>query len=321
LLALAGCAEPRFGAPDTLDSSSPGNGLDAQEAACEAAQCPAAPDLGWDAGGLLDASYDAVVMTGDPVRDSWIGRYAVRSAMYSVDGILHGSAELLSLVEIKAGATGLVLEEQLCKFEGGWNTLGIEGYLRFEFPPSKSSATMSYTDKDFASATNTFAFGYGELPEACVGASTLAVPPAPWRTSDCICAQEIGPPSDLRDCRITDPEPDTHPGITLNGLVNGSVWSYYGVQQQRIRYLNGYRRGQNLYASQEGRDTTHIFDCAGPPTGCIIGAAVPCPPKYNESQFVPILGDYDCKRVVLEEAGLFPTPIPAFPAACPNDLQ
>ena len=334
---LSACADPRFGDTDAGGAGQLGNGQDAQQGLpCDAGSCPDSPNGGPDADGPdadgpdadgpdadspADASDDGAALTGDPVRDTWIGRYAVRSAMYSVDGFLHSVAEMLSLVQIKASGAGLVLEEQLCKFEGGWNTVLVEGYVRYEFPPVKSTATMSYTSEGFGSATNIFAYGYAEPPAACLGAATLAVDPAPpWWTGDCSCTQESGPPTDLSDCRITDPEPDSHPGITLDALVNGTVWPYYGVQQQRVRYLNGYRQGNRLYASQEARDTTHIFECPGAPAGCLVGAAVACPPRYNTSEFAPIAGNYDCQRLVLEESGLFPTPIAPFPAACPNDL-
>lgn len=293
LVTLVGCADPRFDRDD-------GGSLDAG----------------------ADRSGDEAGTAGDPVRDRWLGRYAVRTALFAVDGILQNAAQMLSLVEIKRGGDGLVLEEQLCKFEGGWNDLLVEGQLRFLFPDTKQQAPLSYDADTFSSAVNVFTYGYGPLPPGCATASSLALGPVPpWRSGDCLCVQDPGPPSDLRDCRINDVDGDGQAGFSFQFAVSGIPWVYQAVQEERIRYLNGYRQGDRLFAGQEFDLNTSILGCSGPPGDCQPSDGTSCPAKYNRSEFAPIMGDFTCARAIEREPDLFPGPVVAFPAGCRADIQ
>jgi hypothetical protein len=141
-----------------------------------------------------------------------------------------------------------------------------------------------------------------------------------WLRSSCGCPEPDASmlPAQESDCRVTDPDHDGRPGATLSMLVSGQEWTYEVLQQVRLRYLNGYRGRNGLYAELETRAETKVLRCfeTDLTPGCQLRDPAPCAAKYNKTEFVEVGDEYDCVRVIAEKAGLFPNPMPMFPAAC-----
>jgi hypothetical protein len=294
---LAGCTEPRFAPEKSAD----------QSAADASGTAPAeGPD-------------------DDPRWAPWIGHYAARSIMYATDGLLRPTSEELSLVVIEQRGDRLVLSQQLCLFEGGWSFVGLEGNLRYRYLDDVSFvAELVPSGRNFETQPARFRVGFDrEPPRACAGASSAASD-QPWLSGDCTCPGAVDKvPAKASDCRVTDPDQDGQPGVTLSAALGGTRLAYYAAQEVVVRYSNGYRIDDRLYANIEGLTSTTVFGCNMPElaANCEVGTATPCPSEFNKTVFVPLAdGDYDCERVVRERAGLFPTPIPPFPGACAAGL-
>ena len=258
--------------------------------------------------------------------EPWVGRYAARSFMYGTDGPLRPSAETLSIVEIVPRGDRLMLEQKWCVYEGVV-TFVLEGYLRYEFPSSLPPVTaeMVLDGSSFSTKLTTYTLGYQqEAPSACASSDRAHLSTEQsglFGTCQCP-ADESTMPARAADCRVTDPDQDGLPGATFELLVSGATWTYQVVQEVRLRYLNGYRGRNGLYADLESNATTQLLKCSEPDLvpDCALRDPLPCPAKYNKSEFVPIDDDYDCRRVMAEKEGLFPSPIPMFPPACAAEL-
>jgi hypothetical protein len=289
---LAGCTAPRFAPEQSTDRS------------------PA------DAG-----TAGAAQVEEDPRWAPWIGRYAARSILYATDGLLRPTSEEISLVVIEPRGDRLVLEQQLCLFEGGWSFVGLEGNLRYRYLDDVSFVTeLVVRGKNFETEPALFRLGFeSAVPRACAEARSAASD-RPWLSGECACPGATSMlPAKSNDCRVTDPDQDEQPGVTFNAALSGTRLSYYAAQEVVVRYSNGYRIDDSLYANVESFASTTVFGCDMPElaAGCMVGTARPCPTEFNKTVFVPLADDdYDCSRVVRERAGLFPTPIPPFPGAC-----
>lgn len=299
LLLAVGCEEPRF--TDSADASLQTN--------CDATQCPASSSL-------VEAG------ASDDPRTRWEGHYAARTHLYLVDGLLNTDAELLTLVDIKRDGNRLVMEQQLCLYDGGWNAVLVLGRLRYEYPNLRARAKVTFDGEHFSTEALISQLGMGEPPAACSGSSTApASPEQRWLSGTCDCPKPNTVPANARDCRVTDPDNDSHPGFTTRGLVNADTWSYYITQQQRIRYLAGYREADRLYASVEHQDKTQTHGCGDKsPVACPVGAEQSCPAKYNLAELVPVAADVDCARVISQADLLFRLPRQPFSPSCKNEL-
>jgi hypothetical protein len=260
-----------------------------------------------------------------PPGERWVGRYAARNFMYASDGVLQPSAQQLSVVAIEARGDRYVLEQKFCLYEGTVSFV-LLGYMRFEFPESlpAASAELLLEGEKFSTEWAGYTMGFEpEAPPACApGGSAPARPEQRWLSGPCKCPEEGEAdrlPVASDDCRVTDPDADADPAATFELAVSGSgVWTYHALQKVRLRYLNGFRLGESLFADFESIAETSFLACdeADFTPGCDLRDPVPCPPKYNRTEFVEIDDAYDCARVIAERDGLFKSPMPGFPPGC-----
>lgn len=342
-----GCAEPVYDAGDGGDDMEPDarlpgapDGSSSSEAtvptcegpactaSCETPPCTDEPEAGApeDAGPDVGPSPEAGL---DPIRSSWVGRFATRSFLYSWDGLVEGSARFLTLAQIKPGPDGtLLLEEELCLWEGGW-ALFVTSQARIIFPGTTASSTLRFDAESFESMEAIAPIGYGASPSGCeAGAATIqAQPEQVWLTNNtCDCPRSTAVPSSARDCRVTDTDPDRKPGYTFNATLASSRFEFHVTQEERLRFLNGYRVGDRLFAERLFADTTHVIGCvidgvAKRPTDCPLGGAAYCPSSHNKAEFAPILPNVGCREIIQREEGLFMKQRPPFPAACPSQVS
>jgi hypothetical protein len=280
-------------------------------------------DAGTNAGGALDLP-DAGL---DELRAKWVNRYAARSALFSYGDLLKSSAKLLSIVTIAPDdQDGLIVTEEMCYYEGGWNFV-VSGQLQYTYVESRGSAKLNYSADHFDSEMIKVHIGYGPAPSECrAGATVPKGGEQTWITGGtCDCPRSLDPPTSPRDCRLTDPEKDMKAGASFRATVDTSVIMYRATQEERVLFRNGFRANGRLYADREFDDTTSVLDCTvdNTPTkaaDCPGGNAKNCPSKYNKVELVPIKDTYDCKRVIVEELGLFASPLPPYPEGCPADV-
>lgn len=345
----AACTEPRFADTDAAreQASDGGSGpdqLSETDSSVEAgAVGPEAIEGGMDTGqaavsgteGGVGPVEDAGPADGATPEDAahpraeWLGRYAMRAYAYNADEVFLPVGMLAMLVEIRARGADLELVEWPCVVEvqGSWNGL-VPSSFRYEAPDgvAPSTSTLVLDGDTFSTAFTDYALGYDLLPPAeCVPGATIPrrEVQSGWLPSTCDCPLDVSvPPTDERDCRVTDPERDGDPGATVKLLVSTDVWTYFVVQHRRARYVDGYRaRNGWLHANVDARDVTRALGCLPPAlSSCPIAPAEPCPAHYNKAEFTKLEEPYDCKRVVRELDSLFMRDIPAFPLACLADL-
>jgi hypothetical protein len=264
----------------------------------------------------------------DPVRAKWVNRYAARSALFSYGDLLKSSAKLLSIVTIAPDDQGgLMITEEMCYYEGGWNFV-VSGQLQYTYVESRGSAKLNYTADHFDSELIKVQLGYGPAPSDCrVGATVTKSEEQTWITGSttCDCPRSSDPPTSARDCRVTDQENDTKAGATFRATVSTSTILYHGTQEERVLFRNGFEANGRLYADREFDDTTRVLDCIVDnaqtrAADCPSSDGANCPSKYNKVELFPIKDTYDCKRVIVEELGLFTSPLPPYPEACPADV-
>jgi hypothetical protein len=335
------CTEPRFfadagadggfqdpeGPTDPRDGTVPAPPSMPDEAGtCEGTACPgdATPPDPPDA--MMGAVVPVVAPDGglDALRAPWVGRFATRSFLFSWDGLVESTARLLTLAEIKPTPEGgLVLEEELCLWEGGWVFI-VTTQAHIEFPGTKASAALTFTNDNFESLQLKAAVGYGPAPSACTAGvtTTQAQPGQAWLTTNsCDCPRNADVPSSPRDCRLTDADKDRKPGYTFPAKVASSNYDFHVAQEERLRLLNGYRVGEQLFAAREFLDTTKIIECTiegatRRGADCPTGAGEYCPAAHNKTEFVRIKPDIGCREIIQREDGTFTKQPPPFPAAC-----
>ena len=220
-----------------------------------------------------------------------------------------------------------MFEQKSCLYEGQVAFV-LEGFLHYEFPADLPplTAELRLERTKFSTEWMTYTLGYDEdapPPECDSQDSAPARADQSWLSESCICVTDAppdAPPARDDDCRVTDPDGDGEPGATLELVVSGAqIWTYEVLQRVRLRYVNGYRAPNgNVYADLETGATTQVLECneVDLMSGCLLRDPAPCAPKYNQTELVPVDDDYDCARVVAEKNGLFPRPIPPFPAGC-----
>jgi hypothetical protein len=299
---------------------------------CEEPSCqtPAPMDGGTDGGGdsTHDGGDDAEVSTVpegglDAIRSQWVGLYATRSFLFAFDSPLETEARFLTLAEIKPSADGgLVLEEELCLYDGEWAFL-VMGRLRVEFTGTRVSSALTFTADGFDSTQGKAAIGYEASASGCSeGGTAPARPHQVWLAGgscDCLNGQPV--PTSVRDCRLSDEDLDQKPGFTFKAMIGPSTYQYHLVQQERLRLLNGYKLGERLYADREFADTTNVLGCIADGTpkrvaDCPLGDGWQCPANTQKAELVPLRAPLTCRQVIDREAGLFTSPQPSFPSSC-----
>lgn len=346
LLALCACTEPLYSvdgggeagqlpSPNSDASAEAGssNGPPAGSEAglCEGASCgDAGPSDArvFDQDGGAEPLATEIDSGLDPVRSIWAGRYATRSFLYSYDGLVESTARFLTLAEIKPLPDGgLVLEEELCMWEGGW-TFIIVSQLRLIYPGTKTSTVLTFDEQTFESKESKALIGYDAAPSGCTsGVTTVAAQPEQvWTTnSTCDCPRNTEVPSSPRDCRLTDTDSDKKPGFTFNVTIGSSRFNYYVTQEERLRLLNGYQVEGRLFAEREFLERTRVVGCSVDGVAkriedCPLGGGMNCPAAHNKAELVKIKADIGCKEIIQREEGLFSPLRPAFPAACASQL-
>lgn len=318
---------------------------DCADDAARDADMGAGPDASGkdDVGAALDARVDtdagaiepAVRDTGaappaadaglDPARAKWVGRYAVRSFVFSYHSQVRASASYLTLAEITPNADGgLTLMEELCRFESGF-TLIASAHLLVDFPPGvRTTAPLSYDAEHFSSPLASAYVGYGAAPAGCAPGQTASVGSSrPWLDNGtCDCPSASAPPTSARDCRVIDSDGDSQPGNTFRLTLDTSVGVFRVAQEQQLRLVNGYRAGERLYAQRQFADVTKVLSCTvdGRPTrieDCPLGTVGPCPPMFHQAELVPIGAQQGCAEIRERETGWFQKPRPEYPAGCP----
>jgi hypothetical protein len=345
LAALWGaCTPPQYyGDEDTgtrghEPSADPDAGSDvalAQEASvtlCEGTACATSPSEAGAAENVPeDAAADAEPRLApeaglDPIRGTWVGRYATRSYLFAWDAPLETHARFLTLAEIKPTADGgLVLEEELCLFDGEWSFF-VTAQLRVLYADSRLSAPLQFDAEGFSAMPARALVGYSAQASQCSeGASTAqAEPYQVWLPNQvCDCPRTDALPTSVRDCRLTDADHDQKPGFTFSATGAGTTVTYHVAQEERLRLLNGYRVDQRLYADREFSHVTTIVGCVidgttKRPDECALGRSATCPAEHNKVELVPIAPGLGCRQIIERETGLFQVPMPSFPSRCKN---
>jgi hypothetical protein len=341
-LIVSSCTEPAYLDPDASeagkeevvvpgDASAPEASMPpdaARTPLCESPACGPTHEAGMPEDASADA--DAAPSEGsglDAVRQRWAGRYATRSYLFAYSAPLETASRLLTLAEIKPTVDGgLVLEEELCLFEGEWSFF-FTGHLRVEFKGAHVSSPMTFDDQRFSSMQAKASIGYGPAPSGCTaGVTSVEIQPDQvWLGSmfTCDCPRNADVPTSIRDCRLTNEDGDDAPGFTFNLTLAGSSVEFHVAQEERLRLINGYRVGERLYADREFLDTTKVIDCTidnvdKPAADCPLGgASKTCPTNTHKTELVRIEPNLGCREIMEREAGLFLSPAPAaFPSSC-----
>lgn len=311
-------------------ATSPVDTPDAAPAACKTACSDAALDAGTppsDAGPSVSGGDAALVQADgglDPIRANWAGRYATRSFVFSYDSMIKTYASYLTLAQIKPTPDGgLVLEEEICRFESTFNAV-YTAHLLVDYPVgTKLSAPLMFDANGFESGFASTQIGYGSAPADCVPGMTSSAssPVRPWLSNNvCDCPRDTSmPPTSLRDCRVNDSDGDMQPGNTFRITFNG-VGVFRVVQEQQLRLLKGFRAGDRLFAQRKSADVTRVLACTIEGQvkrieDCPLGTVGPCSPMFHKVELVPIPENVGCAEIRDREQ-LFQATQPDFPAGC-----
>jgi hypothetical protein len=322
-----GATAPAQAQPDMMEAGAPlATPPNCEGPACgEEAGSMFVPTL-LDGGGLEAGTGLAPDAALDEVRRTWVGRYAARSALFAFDDPLKSSATLLSIITIEPDESGgLIMEEEMCFYEGSWNFF-YTGQLQYTYTDTRGSTKLNYDKENFNSELLKLQIGYGPTPSECRPGSTLSAGPTrPWLTSTCDCPGTEDTPTSVRDCRVTDQDNDGDPGATFGASIDTQVISYHTTQEERVALRNGFRRNDRLYADRFFEETTRVLDCTvdGRTTAassCPSGVPKPCPSNHNKVELVGA-PNITCAQVIAMESALFLSPLPNYPQSCPSEVS
>ena len=122
----------------------------------------------------------------------------------------------------------------------------------------------------------------------------------------------------IDDCRLTDPDHDGHPGLSLRTSADGA--QSYVAYRNASTYVNGHvDKGGSHGANERRIDAFSFLSCE--PSACSITAGRICPPERNPVQFVRLPSaaldiEWTCDDILSHLTELFPMPEPTPPTDC-----
>lgn len=324
LFVASGCAEPAY--PGAEDSS-----------ACSTCE----RDTGRADARVPDAtlSSPADAGTSDAGADqAWpkplLGTYALRVRFFgSDDGVapvdyLH---EKLGFAIVREKASGEVEMEFSTCLDFAKTQPGLVGELRVQtrYPErlEPDRFTVLRRGEEFHTTQAPRLVGYEDtVPVECEAGAATAPRKAEqgWLGATCSCVNpESGPPTTVNDCRVTDPDHDGQPGVSiqLSGTSGGQDFVRWRDQSQiREGKLAANRRHTALWF---GNSDYYQLQCASGICVRSTGYRV-CPPALNTVEFEPLeemspAGTaWQCDQILtlIENGTLFPNSPLMFPQGC-----
>jgi hypothetical protein len=294
-LALGGCTQPSFGAlPDaSLGSFGPARASDAAITDVEEPDA-IAPDP------------DAGVVGADPPgtqsASALLGHYVKRTVSFGSETDFEGKPFVLraietSIVDITEGEGGaLLLTSRLCSMASNWvtqETTTLTVPRPQIIPPLEQTVTLDPSTGHYVAREAHRYVGYDPAREAgCagqpLGALVAAYPDQLWLSSgQCRCTGSGGgPPVSPDDCRLTNPDADMWPGITLVLHVLGD--SDVSVSFDASSALEFTRLDARDGAHQVTERVRNNSACAGViGEVCSVGSPIPCGDVQSQWRRVP----------------------------------
>jgi hypothetical protein len=313
-LLAGGCAEPTF----ERAGADGGPALGPSDADAPA-PAPAAPDAAEPTG---DASsvVAALPSWAEPLR----GRYALRARFYGREQSSGTQTlqEVLALALVAQDRAGpLVLELRLCDNTGiAKAALGPELTTRIQYPELYPMRRFPIELRDGVWSTNKVptSIGYEAEAPGCGAGDATGLRQRAWlKDRLCQCPSDTDMlPTSLDDCRLSDPDADSQPGITvkLTGLFSGTdnvrLKDFSQLVHGRVA-PDGRHRAE--YAI---REDYYALTC----TACTGGAQpniTDCHPGNNPVELVPIDASFGCSEIVRGAAdSLFSNESRVFPTDC-----
>jgi hypothetical protein len=363
--ALLGCASPQYafkdgeaiGEPSGLDAATQGQS-DAAPPVASLDGATTSPDAGLLGqprdGELPSALRDADTVSADTVRHdaallapdaalaeaaptvalpAWaeplIGRYAFRTHGVSRDALgIASTGDELWLGEIARTETGLELRADTCQSIVTSEVLQIQ----LEEPSALTTQRRRVVLGDGVWSTEGLPQydGYSrEVPAGCVDHPGEVMPRPPPQGAlgpTCVCPASADAKPTADDCRVTDPDDDRRPGLTVN--LRGQIAGLPGVLdarahvaiESRTHFIGGRVDAKGAHSATLVVDAP-VSQLSCEPAGCgtITGLQTICADQAQTAELAPLLpssGAWDCARVRAEFGVLFPGAVAGVPASC-----
>lgn len=325
------CVDPQFrDLPEAGASGEAGAAADAGSGdGCTEAECAAGDggangspsDVGASASGDGGAEADGSTLALPLPKGLSLGRYATRIYSFTVDGFAAARGVGYSYMDIKRRGSDIVLSEHYCSFTGAW-ALFLEVKASFTYPvgfPPREVTVHEGSDGWYTSDTR-YAVGYTlDVPDTCTTpGATVTAPASHWnRGGVCTCPLRADdPPTSASDCRVTDPDGDAKPGLSVRVDIAGAPSVFRVVQENQDRYLQGRSVSSDRMVARYLSDAKgEVLECV-PSEPCTFGNPVPCPPESNLAELVRIPDDWTCTEVIAQRDDLFPVPPPQYAENC-----
>lgn len=265
--------------------------------------------------------------------DSILGTFAIRMRFFGNDATLSALALILhekvalAVVTREDPAGPVSMKFTICRDFGKLQSPLSAGVIGTTVYPERLEPvlfTLVESQGVFHTEAAPRLIGYDDkVPASCASASTAPKRAEQvWLTSAlCECGMPSSPPTKLNDCRVTDPDRDGHPGVTieLSGSSTGKDYVRFRDQSQlSAGKLSGDGRHTGLWL--ENNDYYQL-QCA---TGiCARTAYRACKPEVNPVLFAPLLakpggGEWTCEDMLkrADTGDLFPNDMLAYPNEC-----
>jgi hypothetical protein len=324
-LALGACTQPSFeplpdAALGAIGPASPGDAASAADGQVDERDGGQAPDT--------EAGAAAADPPGIQTASALLGRYVKRTVSFGRDREPDGTPLVLraietSIVDITQGEGGaLLLTSRLCSMASNWvsqeSTTLIAPRPELIAPLQQTVELDSDTGRYVGREAHRYV-GYDPAREAScagqpVGALVPAYPDQVWLASgQCRCTGSGGaPPIRPDDCRLTNPDGNDDPGITL--VLHVFADSDVSISFDASSALEFMRLDPRFGAHQVRERVRNSAACAGVVGElCSVGAGIPCGDVQSQWRRVP--ADTDCDTFQVNGGKDLPT-IPKLAEGC-----
>jgi hypothetical protein len=264
------------------------------------------------------------------------GKYAIQVRFHGQDSTLGTLApmsnELILLATIEAvdGGDELRMTAQLCRDHGvvrGPFTQVLAEVVHADRQPPRVW-DLVVKNGSFYTKGVPLRLGYEEsAPPGCTPGGKLArLPEQVWlgaASATCSCPTSDLPPTQPDDCRVTDLDQDSHPGVTI-ATTGALVGENYVRVRDTSEFLDGIiATGKRHRSAYDRVEDLYQLECTGR-GGCTRANLRACPVKFNTALFAP-LPDQDangaawrCETLMQAiEAGEYVSSEPlTFPSGC-----
>lgn len=251
------------------------------------------------------------------------GHYAVMHRFFAKNEVAFSwfAETAINLAEIRADESGkLTLYMDVCRYEskGAILTEAFQGHGDTSILPDYSAA-LAVEGTTFRTIRAATPFGFEPLSaESCPPGKKVQLPNRPWTGAQgCTCpnpAQEI--PTSGQDCRVTDPDKDNKPGLTVRWEGSPIEGENFTVTLDSSQFVDGVisPSGRHTAHFQWGVRAMHLKCESGL---CGEGVLEVCPAKDNPVVFQRLVSRPDgspwtCETMLREivDTHVLPVPIP-----------